>query len=156
MNSLHEQYLGGNYIDKDIMALYEALLWTAERVSRGTTRNYGICSLVQNSPMLYQSPDRKVRGMLTALFQTWDKYSGNTEYPVPSSCGDPKDAFYHRLKDRDDDYMWGINTEYGANRRDLLLHCINEVAALRLEIRNGLRPASVQFKALFNKNGELL
>jgi hypothetical protein len=75
----------------------------------------GICgNLPINS---YQ--DEGVR--LSALFRSWPKFSGSLTYPVPG-VGDmsPHEAFV-RIPN-----VW--NGEYGALRRELLDHCINELA----------------------------
>jgi len=88
------------------------------------------CGICHNLPMMtddlndesyehdgwYYSED-----LLHELFETWPKFSGDIEYPVPSDLEDesPRNAYDMRAN------LWV--GAYGDLRKELLDHCINEL-----------------------------
>ena len=144
MSTLKELYVAGYIIDSYIERLYKAFIDASVIVAgfnegKKLRADSGICSLILNGPAFCGSAKCDVNTMLNAVFQTWPKYSGSTGYPVPYPDMDPVKAYSH-FKYHQPEAMWDRLHPYGANRRELLTHCINEVSKLRLEIQNGLKP----------------
>ena len=84
----------------------------------------GICSNVNRA--LYKLDLHEVcpSSELRTLFETWPKYSGDVDYPVPSPSKDWSAAKqYGMVAD-----MWA--GEYGELRLELLNHCISELEKL--------------------------
>lgn len=74
----------------------------------GFLPNNGICQLVGGSMLLNH------------YFETWDKFSGHSSYPVPcKNMSSPVSAFWS------DKHKW--KGDYGRLRYDLLCHIIKSV-----------------------------
>ena len=58
--------------------------------------------------------------VLIPAFESWEHFSGDCEYPVPSPEPNVSAKYYH-LENND---FWNPDTEYGASRLALLDHCI--------------------------------
>ena len=65
--------------------------------------------------------------LLTELFKSWAKFSGNEEFPVQEGDVNPEWSYAYNKK------MWDKSTEYGQLRWELLDHCI---AQLQKEINH--------------------
>ena len=92
----------------------------------GRDFNYrvGICANVNRALYKLGLHDVDFITELHALFETWHKYSGDSDYPVPSLCKDwSAEVQYYRAED-----MWA--GEYGELRIELLNHCISELEKL--------------------------
>ncbi len=144
MSQLRRMFVAGYVIHEDIDRLYHAFIDVSVIVAgfdegKKMHSRKGICPLVREAPPFYGMPTKPIRTMLEAMFSTWEKHSGNAEYPVPFPQMDPASA-YNRMMTMGPRLMWSRLHPYGANRRELLTHCINEVSKLRLEIQNGLEP----------------
>ena len=144
MNSLKEVFLAGYVTDLDINRLYHALIDVSVMVvgfdeGKRMYANRGICCLIETGPAFSGRAKKELDTVLTELFKSWDKYSGCESYPVPHPDM-PAITAYNYTRQYNPHLMWGRLTPYGANRRELLIHCINEVSKLRLEIQNGLKP----------------
>lgn len=59
------------------------------------------------------------------LAVTWPKFSGDPEYPVPSSSELDSQLEYERADDED---MWNPDHPYGALRLELLNWCIEQLS----------------------------
>lgn len=103
--------------------VYESLLRLTKRLETGDTELPGICMWVRLDAGL---PAGYVQQVLFPHFASWDKFSGNLCYPVNGFMyQDPEELFYkvaHRLSG-----YWDITTQYGANRRELLVHLIHHL-----------------------------
>ena len=103
--------------------VYKSLLALANRLKKHTGSSPpAICSWVSVDTML---SCRTVNRILQPLFTQWPKYSGSIYYPVPAGTPDNDHArMYERAR-----YIWGgfwdRSTQYGANRRELLIFLIH-------------------------------
>ena len=145
MSELKRMFMSHTVNEEDIDRLYHGLIDASMMVIKfdsGIELNskMGICSLVRRSPALFGEPYANTCQMLKAVFRTWSKYSGKEDYPVPHPTMDASRAYEFTINLHDHMAMWDRLTPYGANRRELLIHCINEVSKLRLEIQKGLKP----------------
>jgi hypothetical protein len=104
------------YIDK---ILLECLLKVKRQKKE---RSWGICYSVLTAAKLDQvSGINHLVDKLDALFETWPKFSGDSEFPVPSpliSIPDKEEAYIRLPK-------W--TGRYGRLRIQLLNHCIREL-----------------------------
>ena len=84
-------------------------------------RDAGICSQFDLYG-LYSSEERR---QFRDSFKTWQYYSGDISFPVPSPDGftEAIDAYFDETDD-----LWDWDTEYGRLRWDLLDHIIKELS----------------------------
>lgn len=115
--------------------VYEALCLLYKGVVEGSGywTNDGICNNVKhvaNNGRLTGDIDIYLVGrVLHPLFESWPKFSGNVDFPVPDPDGvrTPCEAYINLTK-------WC--SDYGALRVELLKHCITTLgAALAMEER---------------------
>lgn len=137
MASLKENYLEGIIHEDRIHEMHIMLGEGAQLIEQGTGVRDGMCALIRALAYAYNFSPEYARRILICLFQSWDGYSGDPLYPVPGANGFPHIIYENYRKGGLD--LWDRTSLYGTRRRDLYLHCINEVAALRIEIQNGLR-----------------
>jgi hypothetical protein len=71
-------------------------------------------------------PDGYIQKVLFPHFQTWAKFSGDLHYPVTLGEQYNPERLYSRAY-RNPALFWDITTQYGANRRELLIHLIHHL-----------------------------
>ena len=104
--------------------VYESLLRLAKRLELGDTELPPICTWIRLDTGL---PGGYVQAVLYPHFRSWPKFSGNDAYPVTTKeHRNPVGAFHNALLIKRDAF-WNINTQYGANRRELLTHVIHHL-----------------------------
>ena len=145
MSELKRMFMNRVVNEDDIHRLHHGLIEASMKVIKfdqgvRLSPRMGICSLVRTATPFFARPYTELYPMLKAVFKSWDKYSGEEDYPVPHPTRSPGNAYEMTINLHDHMAMWDRLTPYGANRRELLTHCINEVSKLRLEIQNGLKP----------------
>ena len=83
-------------------------------------RDYGICANLEGGANI------DIDYFLLPCFRTWEQFSGDYAYPIPSPYASDKysasDVYYIT---REDD-MWNPEHPYGSLRLDLLEHLIRE------------------------------
>ena len=82
-------------------------------------RESGICANLKEGANL------DVDYFLQPCFRTWEQFSGDYTYPVPSPYSDKHSASYVYGTTHTDD-MWNPEHPYGSLRLDLLKHLIRE------------------------------
>ena len=104
--------------------VYESLLRLAKQLELGDTELPAICKWIRFDTGL---PGGYVQAVLYPHFKSWPKFSGNDAYPVTTKeHRNPVGAFHDALLIKRDAF-WNINTQYGANRRELLIHLIHHL-----------------------------
>lgn len=146
MADLREGYLEDLLSSHDIQNMFIVLMEICNRITVMNGSVLGICGLADVIAYEKRINPVYVKRMLGMLFASWDKHSCDPAYPVSAGVLSPCHLFIKFQREKRD--MWDRNTEYGNNRRDLLLHCINEVTTLGEEIHNGLQPPT--YKTRFN------
>ena len=81
-------------------------------------RDYGICANLEEIANL------DVDSFLHPCFRTWEQFSGNNSYPVPSPYSEYSASRVYDTTLGDD--MWNPEHPYGSLRLDLLEHLIHE------------------------------
>ena len=83
-------------------------------------RESGICANLEEGANL------DVGSFLQPCFRTWEHFSGNYIYPVPSPHASGKYAASYVYVTTHEDDMWNPEHPYGSLRLDLLEHLIRE------------------------------
>jgi hypothetical protein len=104
-------------------AVYESLLRLAKRLEMGHTDLPSICRWVMDYTEL---PAGYVQRALFPHFETWCKFSGDLHYPVTIAKYTNPEKLYNSCRHSYRRY-WDITTQYGANRRELLIHLIHHL-----------------------------
>lgn len=86
-------------------------------------RSVGICCQFD----LYGLHSEEERRLFRASFTTWQHYSGDDSFPVPSPTRSISAQDYYFDKTID---LWDRDTEYGRLRWDLLDHIIKELSKM--------------------------
>lgn len=104
-------------------AVYESLLRLAKRLELGDTELPAICRWLIDDTGI---PAGYLQQVVFPPFFTWEKFSGDPYHPVNGSMHqNPKDL-YCKVAHRPSGY-WDLTTQYGTNRRELLIHLIHHL-----------------------------
>lgn len=83
---------------------------------------YGICSNL-DSVSGFNQVGHIWRENQDVCFRSWDEFSGNDSYPVPSD--NPRRGPQLAFDYASEESMWSMEQPYGQSRWRLLDHCIN-------------------------------
>lgn len=90
--------------------------------------NVGICGQFD----LYGLHSEEERRQFRNCFKTWQHYSGDDSFPIPSpdKSINAQDAYFDKRND-----LWDRDTEYGRLRWDLLDHIIAEMSKMSTDAK---------------------
>lgn len=110
--------------DEGLCVLHSAIMFISKLLAeKGALDQPGLCGALTQT--MGDKNYLALTSPITQLFRTWDKFSGSHHYPVRTKELTGVQAYCSERTSRD---RWSPTNEYGANRRDLLLHMINEVS----------------------------
>lgn len=116
----------------DVTAVVEALEFIAINfetcASNLGMRGYGICTIVREVLIRSDQEFVKVHGILEYFWKNWEYYSGDKEYPVPSTkCRIPGWNTSSARAYCSSPNLYDLSTEYGKLRFDLVMYLIHEM-----------------------------
>ena len=104
--------------------VYESLLKLVKHLIDFPDANTpAICAWVEGDIII--SPG-EIQSVLHPIFKTWPKFSGSINFPVTTKRPGSPEYMYGEVRKVWGGY-WNRNTEYGANRRELLTFLIHSL-----------------------------
>lgn len=101
------------------------LLTALRKIHEDPYPSTGICSQVDWFTEDYYHKDRfRIQELLYGLFESWPKYSGQRDFPIPHP--DPHKSPILAYNTNPDNH-WDRTTPYGALRWELLEFCIAQL-----------------------------